>query len=381
MKTLLYICNPAAATNANISSSSSTSAVVGLASTSFAFYNNAVTELNFKAQGDNNDENPNVQCVDAFLTEDKLLVAVVKFKTVAVFTLTPGSTSPTATYTFTVPKKVSCVKFITEKDYPMMILVGDKAGDVTSYSTSPPQKSKHIVGHTASMITCLSLSSGPSPPPFILSGDRDEKIRVTNFPNTYVLENILLGHTGYITSLSSNETRCVSSSGDSTVRFWDYKKPTEEALLKTLEVEGVPSVTAISPSNVIAFAIDGGKEVNIVSPNSSPVLKINVSASILGLTFSGNDELFVLTSSPSSHLSVFSTTGSDLTSSTPLAVSLNLAAASVKGVPSVLIEGENANGGSEKSDAALVKRDKHHTIEKRLNDKGGKKKQKTEEVS
>ena len=74
MKTLLYICNPAAATNANISSSSSTSAVVGLASTSFAFYNNAVTELNFKAQGDNNDENPNVQCVDAFLTEDKVNV-------------------------------------------------------------------------------------------------------------------------------------------------------------------------------------------------------------------------------------------------------------------------------------------------------------------
>ena len=83
MKTLLCICNPAAATNANISSSSSTSAVVGLASTSFAFYNNAVTELNFKAQGDNNDENPNVQCVDAFLTEDKVMLTTTASTAVA----------------------------------------------------------------------------------------------------------------------------------------------------------------------------------------------------------------------------------------------------------------------------------------------------------
>lgn len=49
-------------------------------------------------------------------------------------------------------------------------------------------------------------------------------------------------------------------------------------------------------------------------------------------------------------------------------------AANLENVQKSLIEGENANGGQEKTDSALVKHAKHHIVEKRVNDKAGNKK-------
>ena len=60
---------------------------------------------------------------------------------------------------------------------------------------------------------------------YIITCDRDEKIRVSRYPNTYNIQSYCLGHKEFITGLSflpTDKTVLVSSSGDGTVRLWNY---------------------------------------------------------------------------------------------------------------------------------------------------------------
>ena len=57
----------------------------------------------------------------------------------------------------------------------------------------------------------------------ISAADRDEKIRVSAFPESYVIEGFLLGHGAYITSmdLSPKNGLVVSCGADRYLRVWD----------------------------------------------------------------------------------------------------------------------------------------------------------------
>ncbi|GKY99401.1 WD repeat-containing protein 4 [Mayamaea pseudoterrestris] len=82
-----------------------------------------------------------------------------------------------------------------------------------------------LLGHTATMLTCVRVV-GDGAQQRILTADRDEKIRVSSFPNTHIIEGFLLGHEAFVSCLDvareDHVTRCVSCSGDGTVRMWDY---------------------------------------------------------------------------------------------------------------------------------------------------------------
>jgi tRNA (guanine-N(7)-)-methyltransferase subunit TRM82 len=59
----------------------------------------------------------------------------------------------------------------------------------------------------------------------LLTSDRDEKIRISRFPETHVIEGFLLGHTAYVTGFvvlpSPSSALIVSCGGDMTLRLWD----------------------------------------------------------------------------------------------------------------------------------------------------------------
>lgn len=59
----------------------------------------------------------------------------------------------------------------------------------------------------------------------IITPDRDEKIRVTNYPDTHEIESICLGHTEFVSSIAfvENEKLLLTSSGDKTLRLWEYQ--------------------------------------------------------------------------------------------------------------------------------------------------------------
>ena len=60
---------------------------------------------------------------------------------------------------------------------------------------------------------------------FIITCDRDEKIRISHYPNAYNIHNFCLGHTDFVTSISLyQDNYLISGSGDGTLRLWNYLK-------------------------------------------------------------------------------------------------------------------------------------------------------------
>jgi len=58
---------------------------------------------------------------------------------------------------------------------------------------------------------------------FVITSERDEKIRVSRFPNAYNIHNFCLGHTEFVTSLSLlSPNLLLSGSGDATIRLWNF---------------------------------------------------------------------------------------------------------------------------------------------------------------
>ncbi|VDN22552.1 unnamed protein product [Cylicostephanus goldi] len=58
---------------------------------------------------------------------------------------------------------------------------------------------------------------------FLLSADRDEKIRVSRYPQAFVVQSFCLGHDAYVSSLAQSGTRVFSCGGDGVVHEWDIQ--------------------------------------------------------------------------------------------------------------------------------------------------------------
>jgi WD40 repeat protein len=104
----------------------------------------------------------------------------------------------------------------------------DKSGDVFKFdifgndvTTTSAAAGKCILGHL-SMLLDIKLSNCGK---FIITSDRDEKIRISHFPNAYNIHNFCLGHTDFVTAieiLPHFGSKLISSSSDGTLRLWDY---------------------------------------------------------------------------------------------------------------------------------------------------------------
>uniref|UniRef100_A0A3P8U966 WD repeat domain 4 n=1 Tax=Amphiprion percula TaxID=161767 RepID=A0A3P8U966_AMPPE len=133
------------------------------------------------------------------------------------------------------------------------LLVADKSGDVYSFSVMEPQREgKLMMGHL-SMLLAVTISLDNK---YIITADRDEKIRVSHFRSPYVIQSFCLGHQQFVSALhipsghphwllsgSGNPTVCrIISSPDgrhvavqcermSTVQFFTLHKEGEEPLV------------------------------------------------------------------------------------------------------------------------------------------------------
>ena len=116
-------------------------------------------------------------------------------------------------------------------------MVGDKSGDLYSVKFEggggPPSL---LLGHLSQLLD-LSLSHDGD---LVLTADRDEKIRVSRFPNAYNIENFCLGHTEFVTCLclAEEKDQIVSGSGDGTLRLWNYREGAELFSLEVAEQVG-----------------------------------------------------------------------------------------------------------------------------------------------
>ncbi|XP_069059068.1 tRNA (guanine-N(7)-)-methyltransferase non-catalytic subunit WDR4 [Pleurodeles waltl] len=107
------------------------------------------------------------------------------------------------------------------------VFVADKSGDVYSFSVTDPQaKGRLELGHL-SMLLHLAVSPDDK---YIITADRDEKIRVSLLRAPHNIAAFCLGHTEFVTQvlvLSSAPDLLVSTSGDQTLKLWEYENGRE----------------------------------------------------------------------------------------------------------------------------------------------------------
>jgi len=112
------------------------------------------------------------------------------------------------------------------------ILVADRTGDVYLYKVREEQsKPTLLLGHLSVISDILVTSCGR----YVITCDRDEKIRVSHYPNAYNIASYCLGHTEFVSSLHLIECSniLVSSSGDGSVRFWNYPEGNQVNIIDT----------------------------------------------------------------------------------------------------------------------------------------------------
>lgn len=136
------------------------------------------------------------------------------------------------------------------------VVVADAFGDVYKLPIIGPinlrqdsaQGSALLLGHF-STVTTLALCGS-----MIATADRDNKLRVSRFPDSFVIQSFCLAHEEFITCVRWIGTdRLVSGAGDGTVRLWNAANG---QLLETLHVRehvsGEPTdVNAVKVSSVV----------------------------------------------------------------------------------------------------------------------------------
>lgn len=81
-----------------------------------------------------------------------------------------------------------------------------------------------------------------------MTTDRDEKIRVTNYPATHDIEAFCVGHTEFVSSavFIDSDRLLLSASGDKTLRVWDFRKGKQ---IKLINVEFIPNTILVSKAS------------------------------------------------------------------------------------------------------------------------------------
>ncbi|CAG8470000.1 15574_t:CDS:10 [Racocetra persica] len=168
-----------------------------------------------------------------------------------------------------VPKRVVSIAFNNDGS---QILTADKFGDVYSYPTNPENTSELLLGHV-SMITDMVLTPNNK---FVITADRDEHIRVSQFPKGYNIESYCFGHTQFLSTLHIlpwDSDLLLSAGGDDFIALWDY---VPGRLIQTLDIKNFiqNQIIEANESNIDATnTIPESKNIAVMSISSSIVMQ------------------------------------------------------------------------------------------------------------
>jgi hypothetical protein len=143
-----------------------------------------------------------------------------------------------------------------------IVLLADKAGDV--FATKVPEIKKDVLvgGHTASIV--LDLAYLPSHQ-LVASADRDEKIRVSSFPDLETVVSYCLGHASVISSVSTFTTAdgkalMVTAGWDHQIILWDMLTGKSLDKISLKKDAGVAEATSSSTEKVETVEEDADEE-------------------------------------------------------------------------------------------------------------------------
>ncbi len=123
---------------------------------------------------------------------------------------------------------------------------------------------------------------------YILTADRDEKIRVSRYPAAHDIHCYCLGHTEFVTGLAvlrrQEEGLVLSSSGDGTVRCWNYETGDELSSRSCFEDVGL---TAAAEENEEKGDEDGRPERSTPAVKKISVYEAEGAATLVAVTVEG----------------------------------------------------------------------------------------------
>lgn len=211
--------------------------------------------------------------------------------------------------------------------FPLVASCSKQGSSAPSKDTPPPseqegdenaivdeatiQNQRVLLGHTASMLTGVKVVQDESSCR-ILTSDRDEKVRISSFPNAFLIQGYLLGHEAFVSSMDVSQvdgvTRCITCSGDGTVRLWDYTSCQElSSLCVTEDGSRVPSRVCMNASATLAVvAFDESPRLDILQiedniGNLKVLATMECSAPTLALAMMNDDKdtlVVLLTEAP-----------------------------------------------------------------------------------
>ena len=120
---------------------------------------------------------------------------------------------------------------ITISDDEKTVIMADKFGDVYSIPTEGESLENindeldPILGHV-SMLTDVLFKKDSNGKRYILSADRDEHIKISHFPQSFIVDKWLFGHSQFVSSICSplwKSNFLFSAGGDDYVYLWDWE--------------------------------------------------------------------------------------------------------------------------------------------------------------
>ena len=159
-----------------------------------------------------------------FSIDSKYLILTTVLKTLEVYLVESGEQIANMfdlAFVSLVSRKLEkkCSALLTQlhngKEY---LIIGDKVGDVIAFDLPALQKKTYLLGHCSTVITDL-VSFGN----FLASSDRDEKVFINHFPQTFNIQSICVGHKQYVSCIANVAGSLISGSADGTLRKWDIE--------------------------------------------------------------------------------------------------------------------------------------------------------------
>eukprot|EP01095_Lingulamoeba_sp_RSL-Kostka_P004078 TRINITY_DN1516_c0_g1_i1.p1 TRINITY_DN1516_c0_g1~~TRINITY_DN1516_c0_g1_i1.p1 ORF type:complete len:427 (+),score=115.77 TRINITY_DN1516_c0_g1_i1:39-1319(+) len=195
---------------------------------------------------------------------------------------------------------------------PKHILFGSKDGRIWDWDLVTPSNLEQaktqsvdngcdlVMGHISQLVD-LQFSSNQK---FIVTADKDFKVRVSYYPNSYSIQSFKLGHESFITKilviLLNGKEFIVSGSGDGSIKLWgllddvpslSYQSEVKNDILIPLYyIENKKLLVVSGVDNLFIYSLENENEIVLVQnfPN------IQSAVSFLPLPSDQNDNKFLL---------------------------------------------------------------------------------------
>ncbi|XP_065844880.1 tRNA (guanine-N(7)-)-methyltransferase non-catalytic subunit wdr4-like [Oscarella lobularis] len=182
------------------------------------------------------------------------------------------------------------------------LYVADKSGDVYRFSVGDSEHSGELILGHVSILLDLEVSPDGK---YVISADRDEKLRVSHLPNAYSIKSFCLGHTKCVSQVKIHRLKpafALSGSGDGFLGVWRYETGENCSMTSVLaeSKEAVTTIACSSVSDLVAVSLNRHASVFLYDfcSRSNSLRRRGVaavSAEVLHVAFDSSDKLWVLT--------------------------------------------------------------------------------------